>query len=55
MARVFVGHDWAEDHHDVFLEDAAGARLAVATDGGAGPHVTSCWSSRLSPQQYSLC
>jgi len=30
MARVFVGHDWAEDHHDVFVEDAAGARLAAA-------------------------
>ena len=21
MARVFVGHDWAEAHHDVFVED----------------------------------
>jgi transposase len=30
MATVFVGHDWAEDHHDVFVEDAAGARLAAA-------------------------
>jgi hypothetical protein len=29
MARVFVGHDWAEDHHDVFVEDAAGGRLAA--------------------------
>jgi transposase len=28
MARVFVGHDWAEDHHDVFVEDASGTRLA---------------------------
>jgi transposase len=28
MARVFVGHDWAEDHHDVFVEDDTGARLA---------------------------
>jgi hypothetical protein len=27
---VFVGHDWAEDHHDVFVEDAAGARLGAA-------------------------
>jgi hypothetical protein len=24
MARVFVGHDWAEDHHDVFIEDDRG-------------------------------
>ena len=30
MARVFVGHDWAEAHHDVFVEDAAGRRLAAA-------------------------
>ncbi len=27
MARVFVGHDWAEAHHDVFVEDEHGARL----------------------------
>jgi transposase len=30
MARVFVGHDWAEAHHDVHVEDAAGRRLAAA-------------------------
>ena len=29
MARVFVGHDWAEAHHDVHVEDAAGRRLAA--------------------------
>ena len=28
MAKVFVGHDWAEDHHDVFVEDDTGQRLA---------------------------
>jgi len=28
--RVFVGHDWAEEHHDVFLEDQDGTRLAAA-------------------------
>jgi transposase len=28
MAKVFVGHDWAEAHHDVHVEDAAGERLA---------------------------
>lgn len=28
MGRVFVGHDWAEDHHDVFVEDDSGRRLA---------------------------
>jgi hypothetical protein len=33
MGAVFVGHDWAEDHHDVFIEDADGRRL----DGGRVP------------------
>jgi hypothetical protein len=28
--RVFVGHDWAEAHHDVFIVDEAGDRLAAA-------------------------
>ena len=27
MARVFVGHDWAEAHHDVLVEDEAGRRV----------------------------
>ncbi|MFC8851432.1 transposase, partial [Micromonospora sp. NPDC057141] len=27
---LFVGDDWAEDHHDVELMDAAGRRLAKA-------------------------
>jgi transposase len=30
MGRVFVGHDWAEAHHDVFVEDEHGARLERA-------------------------
>jgi len=30
VARVFVGHDWAEAHHDVHIENQAGRRLAVA-------------------------
>jgi transposase len=30
MGRVFVGHDWAEAHHDVFVEDDTGRRLASA-------------------------
>ena len=25
---IFVGDDWAEDHHDVYLMDEAGERLA---------------------------
>ena len=27
MASVFVGHDWAENHHEVFVEDGEGRRL----------------------------
>ena len=30
MAMVFVGHDWAEAHHDVHVEDDQGRRLAKA-------------------------
>jgi len=30
MVRVFVGHDWAEAHHDVHVEDDQGRRLAKA-------------------------
>jgi transposase len=30
VAKVFVGHDWAEAHHDVHIEDETGRRLAVA-------------------------
>ena len=30
MARVFVGHDWAEAHHDVHVEDDQGRRLGKA-------------------------
>jgi hypothetical protein len=38
MASVFVGHDWAEDHHDVFVEDGEGRRLGGARvpDGVGG-------------------
>ncbi len=25
---IFVGDDWAEDHHDVYVMDADGKRLA---------------------------
>lgn len=28
MRQVFVGLDWAEDHHDVFVEDDTGNRLS---------------------------
>ena len=30
MGKVFVGHDWAETHHDVHVEDGEGKRLAKA-------------------------
>ena len=29
MVKVFVGHDWAEAHHDVHVEDDAGRQLAA--------------------------
>jgi hypothetical protein len=29
MGKVFVGHDWAEAHHDVHIEDDQGRRLAA--------------------------
>ena len=29
MRKVFVGLDWAEDHHDVFVEDDTGRRLGA--------------------------
>lgn len=30
MTRVFVGHDWAEAHHDIHIEDGEGRRLERA-------------------------
>lgn len=30
MGEVFVGHDWAEAHHDVYVEDGDGRRLGRA-------------------------
>src|SRR5688500_13796973 len=30
MARVFVGHDWAEAHHDIYVQDLDGRRLERA-------------------------
>jgi len=27
VAKVFVGHDWAEAHHDIYIEDRDGKRL----------------------------
>jgi transposase len=38
MGVVFVGHDWAEAHHDVHVEDGQGRRLAKARlpEGVAG-------------------
>jgi transposase len=30
MVKVFVGHDWAETHHDVHIEDTDGKQLAKA-------------------------
>jgi transposase len=30
LAQVFVGHDWAEDHHDIEIRDGEGRRLGKA-------------------------
>lgn len=30
MGKVFVGHDWAEAHHDIHVQDDQGQRLAKA-------------------------
>jgi transposase len=30
LGQVFVGHDWAEDHHDVEIRDGEGRRLTRA-------------------------
>ncbi|SFC96986.1 hypothetical protein SAMN05421773_1081, partial [Streptomyces aidingensis] len=30
MLVLFIGDDWAEDHHDVEVQDATGRRLAAA-------------------------
>jgi transposase len=43
VEQVFVGHDWAETHHDVCVEDGDGKRLAKArlpegVEGVAGFH-----------------
>lgn len=43
MGKVFVGHDWAEAHHDIHVEDAEGhrlerARLAEGIEGVARFH-----------------
>lgn len=45
MATVFVGHDWAEDHHDFFVENESGQRLhrgrvADGLDGVRDFHAT---------------
>jgi hypothetical protein len=34
---LFVGDDWAEDHHDVELLDDSGRRLGRAGIGRPGP------------------
>ena len=38
MGEVFVGHDWAEDHHDIHVQDGDGRQLAKArlADGVEG-------------------
>jgi hypothetical protein len=49
---LFVGDDWAEDHHDVEVQDEAGRRLGKAklAEGSPGsPGCTSCLPSTWMP------
>jgi len=53
---LFIGDDWAEGHHDVVVQDEAGAtlarrRLAEGADGIARFHelVASCWGEDAEP------
>jgi hypothetical protein len=39
---LFVGDDWAEDHHDVEIEDQAGQRLAAKRMPERQPGSRSC-------------
>ena len=64
MLRVlFIGDDWAEDHHDIEIEDADGRRLARARlpEGLEGitrlhalvaEHAPAAWAELL-PEQVS--
>ena len=43
MTTVFIGHDWAEDHHDIYIENGDGQRLHLgrlddSVDGVAAFH-----------------
>src|SRR4051795_6401005 len=57
----FVGDDWAEDHHDVEVQDGTGRRLARARlpEGGAGiarPHelIAGVVAEEAEPGQVSI-
>ena len=45
---IFIGDDWAEDHHDVYLMDEAGRRLASRRlpEGLAGIRGCTSWWRR---------
>jgi hypothetical protein len=49
MGKVFVGHDWAEAHHDVYAEDAEGRRLAKARLHRRRSRTSSSRSSAVRP------
>ena len=43
---IFVGDDWAEDHHDVYVMDADGAQAGVASAtrrAGGHPSGSTSW------------
>ena len=45
---IFIGDDWAEDHHDVYLMNEAGQRLASRRlpEGMTGIRRCTSWSPR---------
>ena len=54
MDALFVGHDWAEDHHDIHVQDGAGrqlvkARLPDGVEGIARFHALLAGRSRTRP------
>ena len=48
---LYVGDDWAEDHHDVHLMDESGERLAARRlpEGVAGVTARTHWSRSTLP------
>ena len=52
---LFVGDDWAEDHHDIEIEDESGRRLARKrlAEGLAGMSQLHALIAELSPEEWA--